>query len=118
MRFFLVKKSVVSNSLKILLTLEVKMGLTAEGGLFTENEWQSIVKGLSLSRRQAQVIWALLQGDGDKQIAFELGITVPTIRTYLTRLFDRFEVQDRNELVLYVFRYFRQGCYASGCPRQ
>ena len=94
------------------------MGLTAETRIFTENEWQEIVEGLSLSRRQSQVVWGLLRGDGDKQIALELDITVPTIRTYLTRLFDRFEVQDRNELVLYIFRHFRQGCYANGCPRQ
>ncbi|HEW78502.1 MAG TPA: response regulator transcription factor [Phycisphaerales bacterium] len=42
----------------------------------------------------------------------KLNIAVPTLRTHLTRLFSRLDVQGRDELVLCVFRHFRKGCRA------
>jgi len=75
-------------------------------GIFSEGEWAEIVKELSLSPRQAQVVKQLLFGLSDKQIAAALKITLPTVRTHITRLFSKFSVQDRNELVLYIIYHF------------
>ena len=86
-------------------------------GIFSKSEWTKLVDQLSLSPRQAEVVKHLLRGRSDKQIAGELNIGVPTIRTYLGRLLLRFGVQDRIELVLYIFQYFRKGCRQNGCPR-
>lgn len=85
------------------------MALVSETAIFSESEWLEIVNELSLPPRQAEVIKLLFVGHSDKQIALELQISVPTVRTHLSRLFSRFDVQDRTELVLYVFRYFREG---------
>ena len=90
------------------------MALVSETGIFTESEWLEIVNELSLPPRQVEVIKYLFLGHSDKQIAMELKICVPTVRTHLSRLFSRFDVQGRTELVLYVVRYFRKNSGANG----
>ena len=82
------------------------MALVSGTEIFSESEWTELVKELSLSPRQAQVVKCLFMGHSDKQIASDLQMAVPTVRTHLSRLFSRFDVQDRTELVLYVFRHF------------
>ncbi|MFC1739102.1 response regulator transcription factor [Planctomycetota bacterium] len=84
------------------------MDAVSDREVFSESEWLELVNELSLCPRQAEVIKLLFQGHSDKQIASEMQISVATVRTYLTRLFLRFNLQDRVELVLYVFRHFRE----------
>lgn len=78
--------------------------------VFTEKEWEVILAELSLSPRQKEVIRRLFSGLSDKQIAAKLNISVPTVRTHIGRLFSRFHLQDRSELILRIFLQFRQGC--------
>ncbi len=78
--------------------------------MFSEKEWKILREELSLSGRQGEVVIHLLAGESDKQIATELGIAVPTVRTHLSRLFSRFDVQDRCELIIHIFQHFRNGC--------
>ncbi len=87
------------------------------GHIFTGAEWGELVTQLGLSPRQAQIATHLIEGLGDKQIAHQLGISVHTVRTYLGRMFAKQNVQDRNELVVSIFRQYRGGCDLSGCPR-
>lgn len=88
--------------------------------IFSEKEWGILVNELSLSPRQSEVIKHLFSGRSDKQISRELEIAVPTVRTHLSRLFSRFDLQDRNELILHVFCHFRKRCQTNGnrngCP--
>jgi DNA-binding CsgD family transcriptional regulator len=91
-------------------------GIT-EQKVFTEEEWKALSEELSLSPRQCDVIHHLLAGFSDKQIATKLNIAVPTVRTHLSRLFSRFNLQDREELILHVFCQFRSGCRIKECPR-
>jgi DNA-binding NarL/FixJ family response regulator len=65
--------------------------------------WRAIAKELALSPQQIRIVEAILRGKQDKQIAAELGLSIPTVRTYLTRIFDRVEVEDRLRLVLRIF---------------
>jgi len=92
------------------------MSLQTGTQVFSESEWLELSSELSLSPRQAQIAKHLLLGCSDKQIATELEISVATVRTHLTRLFSRFDIQDRNELIVYVFSHFRERCRANGCP--
>jgi len=78
--------------------------------LFSESEWMELVKELSLSPRQAQVVRRLFLGHSEKQIALDLQMSMPTVRTHLSRLFSRFDVQNRTELALYVLRRFHHEC--------
>ncbi len=85
--------------------------------VFTEAEWADLHRDLGLSRRQAQIVERLLCGRSDKQIARELEMSVPTVRTHLGRLFMRFGVADRCELILHMFTCFREQCRRFDCPR-
>ena len=90
---------------------------TALDELITEQEWVSVRESLHLSPRQAQVVKELLQAKGDKEIARDIGISVPTVRTHMDRLFLKLGVEDRMELLVHVFARIR----ATSCvafPRQ
>jgi len=86
--------------------------------IFSETEWSELVHDLALSPRQADIVKLLLSGLSDKQIARQLHIRVPTVRTHLSRLFVKLGVQDRNELILYVFGSFRRNLRENGCVSQ
>ena len=74
------------------------------GPLFTQEQWQAIHARLELPARQREVIQHLFDGMSDKQIAERIGIALPTVRSHLRRMYTRFEVQDRTELVLFFVR--------------
>ena len=76
--------------------------------VFTEDEWLSLYKRLGVPGRQRQVIRQLFNGDSDRQIAEHIGIALPTVRSHLGRMYTRFDVQDRTELVLHVVRVHLQ----------
>ena len=92
------------------------MTLALSTEIFSESEWLQLTNDLPLSPRQADIVKCILWGCSDKQIAMELRISVATIRTHLSRLFSRFDLQDRSELILYVFNHFRDSCKENGCP--
>ena len=92
------------------------MTVATQTQVFSEMEWFELTRELSLSPRQTQVIQQLFAGRSDKQIAQALRVSVPTVRTHLSRLFARFGVEDRCELILRVFAHFRQRCVATNHP--
>lgn len=75
--------------------------------LFTDSEWKTIFRGLSLSLRQGQIVRMLFDGYSDKQIAQSLHISVPTVRSHLQRMYAKLRVQDRTTLAVYIFAWFR-----------
>jgi DNA-binding CsgD family transcriptional regulator len=86
--------------------------------IFSEAEWTEIIQTLSLSPREGQIIRCLFSDEPDKKIAMDLNIAIPTVRTHITRLFRKLQAGDRSDLLLHVFRRFRQNCRKLGCPRQ
>ena len=50
-------------------------------------------------RRSAGLCGWFLEGRHDKEIAIELHLKVPTVRTYLRRTFDKTGASDRRELM-------------------
>ncbi len=68
-----------------------------------DQTWEAVAETLDLSPQQERIVALLLRGMRDKQVACELGLSVPTVRTYLGRIFLRLGVQDRIELILRVF---------------
>jgi DNA-binding NarL/FixJ family response regulator len=53
----------------------------------------------ALSAREQMVLERLAKGSPYKQIAAELEITVPTVRNYLRRIYEKLHVQSRTEAV-------------------
>ena len=84
------------------------MAVTLCWPLVSSQEWLALTESLELSPRQADIIRHLLRGESDKQIAHELKISVATVRTHLRRLFQKFDINDRVELILYIFGCLRQ----------
>ncbi|GAB4195170.1 MAG: hypothetical protein Kow00105_09440 [Phycisphaeraceae bacterium] len=74
--------------------------------VFTDEQWKQIQTRLKLPPRQEQVVRELFNGRSDKQIAEVLGVALPTVRSHLRRIYLKFDVQDRTELVLYIVREF------------
>jgi DNA-binding NarL/FixJ family response regulator len=65
--------------------------------------WRAVVHELKLCRQQSRIVELILRGMKDKEIAEAMDLGLPTIRTYLGRIFNRVGVRDRMELVLRVF---------------
>jgi DNA-binding NarL/FixJ family response regulator len=82
--------------------------------LFTEQEWTRVQESLHLPQRQAEITRHIMGGKSDKQIAHAMGISVATVRTHVSRLFRKFDLNDRMELVLHVFAYLRHADAAHG----
>ncbi|UCD49931.1 MAG: response regulator transcription factor [Phycisphaerales bacterium] len=83
------------------------MAVTLRCPVVSTQEWGQLTRSLGLSPRQADIVKHLLRGGSDKQIARELEISVPTVRTHLRRLFRKFGVNDRVELILYIVACLR-----------
>ncbi|MDD5133987.1 MAG: LuxR C-terminal-related transcriptional regulator [Phycisphaerae bacterium] len=86
--------------------------------IFDRDEWEILIEELALSPRQSQIVRHLFLGQSDKQIAQAMELALPTVRTHLGRIFAKFNVQDRHELILYVFHHFRSACRSVNCPLQ
>ncbi|HEX2837341.1 MAG TPA: helix-turn-helix transcriptional regulator [Phycisphaerales bacterium] len=65
--------------------------------------WDAVVVQLGLAPQQERVVRLIVCGARDKRIASELGLKLPTVRTYLDRIYRRVGVRDRLELVVKVF---------------
>jgi DNA-binding NarL/FixJ family response regulator len=76
--------------------------------VMSEQEWTELHSRLELSPRQAQIVRGVLHCKSDKEIARELDITLPTLRTHLARLFRKLDLNDRTELVVHVLVSLRQ----------
>ena len=84
------------------------MAVTVQWPLLSDQEWTQLTQELELTPRQAEIIRHLLLGKSDKQIAKELTISVPTVRTHLGRLFQKLGLSDRVELILHIFACLRE----------
>lgn len=75
---------------------------------FSQAEWDRLIEHLNLPARQAQILDLIIDERSDAEIAIELGIAEPTVRTHVVRLMERFSVDTRIGLVLYIMRAFRE----------
>ncbi len=65
--------------------------------------WNAVVEQLALAPQQERIVRLIMQSKGDKQIARQLGLAFPTVRTYLKRVFVSAGVEDRMQLVHRVY---------------
>jgi DNA-binding NarL/FixJ family response regulator len=55
---------------------------------------------LSLSEREQDVTYLTCQGDKDQKIAFKMGVSVRTVRSYLENVYRKMQVNSKVELRL------------------
>jgi len=84
------------------------MAGAADTELISEQEWTLLQHHLGLSPRQAQIVREIMHAKSDKQIARDLDIALPTVRTHMGRLFRKFDLNDRTELVVHIFMSLRE----------
>lgn len=82
---------------------------------FPLKKWNQLVAALKLSPQHIRIVELILRNCGDRQIATELGLKVPTVRTHLHRIFERLEVEDRGALVLILFAASHQTAPPNTC---
>jgi DNA-binding NarL/FixJ family response regulator len=62
-------------------------------------------KRQELSQRELDVLYALVHGRSNKDIAAKLFISEPTVKTHLQHLFAKLEVRDRVGAILAAVRH-------------
>ncbi len=77
--------------------------------VISTTEWNHALDSLCLPPQQVRTIGLLFQGMGDKQIALEMRISVPTVRSHLRRLFNRLGASDRMDLAFRFIAASRDG---------
>ena len=72
-----------------------------------EPSWQSIVRSLGLSDREAQVA-GLILGDGscESAMAASLSISPHTVHTHLERIYRKLRVTSRSQVVSRIFQLY------------
>ena len=63
--------------------------------------------GISLSKREQDVVRCVAEGLTNREIAHRLNLTEHTVKNYLFRIFDKLGVSSRVEVVLYAFNLDR-----------
>lgn len=79
--------------------------------VLSAHELTEVCESFRLAPRQREIAGCLLRGMADKQIAEVIGISLPTVRTHLSRMFEKLDVNDRNQLVLRFLHQFRDFNY-------
>ncbi|UMG92826.1 helix-turn-helix transcriptional regulator [Nocardioides sp. TF02-7] len=57
-----------------------------------------------LSRRESEVLWCIAQGRSNAEIAADLFISVPTVKSHVARLLTKVHARDRVQLVVAAYR--------------
>ncbi|GAA0220507.1 response regulator transcription factor [Saccharothrix mutabilis subsp. mutabilis] len=57
----------------------------------------------ALTAREREVVAAIVRGLSNEEVAAELFLSRATVKTYLSRLFDKLEVRDRTQLVVLAY---------------
>ena len=83
-----------------------------------DGHWQAIVQAMRLSPQQAKIVELVLRGICDKQIAIAMGISEPTIRTYLQRISARTQTRGRMELAMRVLAVSHQVDHEPECHQK
>lgn len=78
----------------------VEMESIVEAGI--RNKIESVQD--TLTRRESEVLRCVLDGMATKNIAHELCISEQSVKLYLSRMFKKFEVSNRSQLILMAFQ--------------
>lgn len=79
------------------------LGESRGTGGFSSGDWFRVAQRLGLSERETQIVELLLCELKDRAIAHQLGISYNTLRTQLSRLYQKLGVQTRIGVAVAVF---------------
>ena len=82
---------------------------TRGSSIFSNKEWDELGCDLKLSPRALQLVRGIFDDQTEVAIAYDLSISVHTVHSYLIRIYQRFGVCSREELLVYIFgQYLEQ----------
>ena len=82
---------------------------TRGSSIFSNQEWDELGCDLKLSPRALQLVRGIFDDQTEGAIAYDLRISVHTVHSYLIRIYQRFGVRSREQLLVYIFgRYLEQ----------
>lgn len=58
-----------------------------------------------LTNRELEILLLMTEGKSNQEIADELFIALKTVKTHVSNILSKLEVQDRTQAVIYAFRY-------------
>jgi len=67
--------------------------------------WKIDTPSIQLTQRELEVLRLIVEGNQNKQIAIALGISVKTVKTHCSRLFQRIGVSDRTQAAVWAERH-------------
>ncbi len=70
----------------------------------TENKVHCLAKAFGLSHSETQVIKMMIAGLKPKEIAFEMGLSLNTVRSHLRTLYAKMQVKDYNDALIHAVR--------------
>jgi LuxR family maltose regulon positive regulatory protein len=62
----------------------------------------------TFTKKQLAVIWLLLEGKSNKQIALQLGVTTRTVEYHLSQVYKKLAVSGRIEATIRLARLFEK----------
>ena len=82
---------------------------TRGSSIFSNKEWDELGCDLMLSPRALQLVRGIFDDQTEVAIAYDLSISVHTVHSHLIRIYQRFGVRSREQLLVYIFgRYLEQ----------
>ncbi len=76
---------------------------TRDSSIFSNKEWDELLGDLNLSSRALELIRGIFDDQTEEGIAYDLRISVHTVHSYLIRVYQRFGVSSREQLLVYIF---------------
>ena len=58
-----------------------------------------------LTQRELEVLLLIAQGKSNQEIADELFITLKTVKTHVSNILSKLEVEDRTQATIYAFKH-------------
>ncbi len=82
---------------------------TRGSSIFSSKEWDELKCDLKLSPRALQLVRGIFDDQTEVAIASDLNISAHTVHSYFIRIYQRFGVCSREQLLVYIFgRYLEQ----------
>ncbi len=77
--------------------------------IFSKKEWQVLRRDLKLSPRAMQLVRGIFDDQTEEAIADDMSISVHTVHSYFTRIYQRLGVCSREQLLVFMFgRYLER----------
>ena len=77
--------------------------------ILSNKEWDELWGDLEISPRALQLVQSIFDDKTEVGIAYDLKISVHTVHSYLIRIYRKFGVSSREQLLVYIFgKYLQQ----------